>query len=130
VSDTKPDLDALKASAKEAGEAVKAAKDALKADPENKDLAAAVDTAKATAKAANQAVKDASPKDDTPKPKAEKAPKTTMVYSPNRQFTGDTAGITFVNGNGAIPADHPKHGHLVDWFRRHGYTIGGDAPSE
>jgi hypothetical protein len=55
--------------------------------------------------------------------------KTVGVFSPNRQYTGITAGVSFVDGNGIIPADTENIHHLVGWFQDHGYTI-GDAPAE
>lgn len=62
-------------------------------------------------------------------PAKPKAPKDTPVYSPNRSYTGVTAGIEFTDGNGTIPGDHPNYHHLVGWFEDHGYNI-GTQPSE
>lgn len=126
MTDTAPavDLDALKAAAKDAKDAEKAAKKALDADPENATLKDALEAATVAAAAAKEAEKAAKGPKEPAKPKA------TPVYSPNRQFTGDTAGITFVNGNGLIPAEHPNRGHLVTWFKEHGYSIGKEPDAE
>lgn len=41
------------------------------------------------------------------------------IYSPNKQYTGISASVTFVNGVGET--DSP---HLINWFKEHGYTVG------
>jgi len=121
VSDNTPDLAALEAADKEAKEAVKAAKKALDADKDNADLKKAHEDAKAAAKTAADALKAAKP---APEPKG---PKAVPVYSPNRSYTGTTAGVAFVNGNGEIPATD-NQAHLVSWFKNRGYKVGGEAP--
>jgi hypothetical protein len=40
------------------------------------------------------------------------------IYAPNKQYTGVSASVPFVNGVGET-ADP----HLIDWFRTHGYTV-------
>ena len=40
------------------------------------------------------------------------------VYAPNKQYTGVTAGVAFVNGVGEC--GDPWR---LDWFRRKGYTV-------
>lgn len=44
------------------------------------------------------------------------------IYAPNKQYTGISAGVPFVNGAGET--DDP---HLIDWFKAHGYEVEGDA---
>ena len=39
------------------------------------------------------------------------------VYAPNKQYSGISAGIPFVNGEADVPKER------VDWFRTHGYTV-------
>ena len=40
------------------------------------------------------------------------------VHSPNKQYTGTSASVSFCNGIGET--DNP---HLLDWFRAHGYIV-------
>jgi hypothetical protein len=40
------------------------------------------------------------------------------IYSPNKDYNGVSAGITFVNGVGET--DIP---HLITWFMESGYTV-------
>lgn len=40
------------------------------------------------------------------------------VYSPNKDYTGVSASVPFCNGAGET--DDP---YLLDWFRKHGYTV-------
>jgi hypothetical protein len=40
------------------------------------------------------------------------------VYAPNKQYTGVSAGVTFINGIGET-----SDPHLLEWFREHGYTV-------
>lgn len=42
----------------------------------------------------------------------------TKVFAPNKQYTGLSAGVTFVNGVGET-----DKAHVLDWFREHGYTV-------
>lgn len=46
------------------------------------------------------------------------------VYSPNKDYTGVSASVPFCGGVGET--DDP---YLLDWFRKHGYTVEetGDA---
>lgn len=43
------------------------------------------------------------------------------IYAPNKQYTGVSAGVTFVNGVGET-----SDPHLLEWFREHGYTVEGE----
>jgi hypothetical protein len=103
-----------------------------------KDAAAAKAAEKAAAEAAQASATPAAPAAapaPTPEPAEPKAGKSkdVAVYSPNRQYTGITAGVSFVDGNGIIPADTENIHHLVGWFKDHGYTTGkppADDPSE
>lgn len=47
------------------------------------------------------------------------------IYAPNKQYTGISASVPFANGVGetSIP-------HLMDWFKKHGYTVVLDATEE
>lgn len=40
------------------------------------------------------------------------------VIAPNKEYTGVSASVPFVNGEGET--DNP---HLIQWFREHGYTV-------
>jgi hypothetical protein len=40
------------------------------------------------------------------------------IYAPNKQYTGISAGVNFINGFGET--DNP---HLIDWFKKHGYNV-------
>lgn len=40
------------------------------------------------------------------------------VYSPNKDYTGVSASVPFCGGVGET--DDP---YLLDWFRKHGYTV-------
>lgn len=40
------------------------------------------------------------------------------VYSPNKDYTGVSASVPFCSGVGET--DDP---YLLDWFRKHGYTV-------
>jgi hypothetical protein len=41
-----------------------------------------------------------------------------IINTPNKEFTGISASVTFINGTGKT--DNP---YLVEWFREHGYEI-------
>lgn len=43
------------------------------------------------------------------------------IYAPNRQFTGVSASVNFINGVGETGDPH-----LLHWFKTHGYTIEGE----
>ena len=40
------------------------------------------------------------------------------IYAPNENYTGSSAGVTFVNGVGET--DNP---YLIDWFKERGYRV-------
>ncbi|HHV13212.1 MAG TPA: hypothetical protein GXX75_23340 [Clostridiales bacterium] len=40
------------------------------------------------------------------------------IIAPNKQYTGISASIPFINGQGET--DSPV---LIDWFRQHGYIV-------
>lgn len=44
------------------------------------------------------------------------------ITCPNKQYSGISASITFVNGVGET--DEPK---LIEWFREHGYEVEGEV---
>lgn len=47
------------------------------------------------------------------------------VYAPNKNYSGISASVPFVNGVGEC--DTP---HILDWFRIHGYTVVEDGKAE
>ena len=47
-----------------------------------------------------------------------KATKAAGIYAPNENYSGSSAGVTFVNGVGET--DNP---YLIDWFKDHGYEV-------
>jgi len=40
------------------------------------------------------------------------------IYAPNKEYTGISAGVPFVNGVGET--DKPE---LLEWFETHGYEV-------
>lgn len=46
------------------------------------------------------------------------------IFAPNKQYTGVSAGVTFVNGVGET-----SDPHLLQWFRERGYTV-EDEPKD
>ena len=40
------------------------------------------------------------------------------IYSPNKEYTGTSASVTFIKGVGETEDDH-----LIDWFKSKGYEI-------
>ena len=40
------------------------------------------------------------------------------ILAPNNQYTGTSAGVSFVNGIGET-----KDPYLIDWFAKHKYTV-------
>jgi len=40
------------------------------------------------------------------------------IFCPNEQYSGISASVTFVNGVGET--DNPQ---LIDWFKKHGYSV-------
>lgn len=47
------------------------------------------------------------------------------IIAPNKQYTGTSAGVSFVHGEGET--DNP---HLIEWFESKGYTIDNSAEIE
>lgn len=47
------------------------------------------------------------------------------IIAPNKQYTGTSAGVSFVRGEGET--DNP---HLIEWFESKGYTIDNSAEIE
>lgn len=45
-----------------------------------------------------------------------------VIKSPNQEYTGTSAGVTFVNGVG-----NTDNENLIEWFREHGYEVEIDA---
>ena len=45
-----------------------------------------------------------------------------VIKSPNQEYTGISAGVTFVNGVG-----NTDNENLIEWFRDHGYGVEIDA---
>jgi hypothetical protein len=45
------------------------------------------------------------------------------ILCPNKQYSGVSASVTFVNGVGET--DNPQ---LIDWFKSHGYNVEGSEP--
>jgi hypothetical protein len=43
------------------------------------------------------------------------------IYSPNKQYVGISAGVTFVQGVGEATDEY-----LIDWFKKHGYEVEED----
>ena len=43
----------------------------------------------------------------------------TKVYAPNKSYTGVSAGVTFVNGEGET-----DNKHVLEWFKSKGYSVG------
>ena len=40
------------------------------------------------------------------------------IYAPNEDYTGSSAGVTFVNGVGET-----DNLYLIEWFKDHGYKV-------
>ncbi len=40
------------------------------------------------------------------------------IISPNTQYSGISASVTFINGVGDTSSPH-----LIEWFKEHGYTV-------
>lgn len=47
------------------------------------------------------------------------------ILSPNKEYNGISASVTFVNGVGET--NNPQ---LIDWFKSHGYTVEEDAKKD
>ena len=54
--------------------------------------------------------------------------KTVTIKSPVKDFSGRVGPVRFADGEGKL--DVEKHGHLRDWFRRKGYTVGSSTSSK
>ena len=40
------------------------------------------------------------------------------IYAPNEDYSGSSAGVTFVNGVGET-----DNSHLIEWFKEHGCKV-------
>ena len=40
------------------------------------------------------------------------------IYAPNENYSGSSAGVTFVNGVGET-----NNLYLIEWFKDHGYKV-------
>ena len=40
------------------------------------------------------------------------------IYAPNEDYSGSSAGVTFVKGVGET-----DNSHLIEWFKEHGYKV-------
>lgn len=47
------------------------------------------------------------------------------ITTPNKNYTGESAGVNFINGEGVS-----KDGKSVDWFRKKGYLVEPIEPKE
>ena len=47
------------------------------------------------------------------------------VYAPNKNYTGISAGVTFVNGVGET-----DNKHVLEWFKSKGYSVGEEIKGE
>lgn len=47
-----------------------------------------------------------------------------VIKSPNQEYTGTSAGVTFVNGVGNTDTDNEN---LIEWFRERGYEVEEDS---
>ena len=47
------------------------------------------------------------------------------VYAPNKNYTGISAGVTFVNGEGET-----DNNHVLEWFKSKGYSVGEERNDE
>nr|DAI40704.1 MAG TPA: hypothetical protein [Caudoviricetes sp.] len=45
-----------------------------------------------------------------------------VIKSPNQEYTGTSAGVTFVNGVG-----NTDNENLIEWFRGRGYEVEEDS---
>ena len=45
-----------------------------------------------------------------------------VIKSPNQEYTGTSAGVTFVNGVG-----NTDNENLIEWFRERGYEVEEDS---
>lgn len=49
------------------------------------------------------------------------------IYAPNADYTGVTAGVAFVNGEGEVKKDDHQR---IAWFRERGFGIGKRSDAE
>lgn len=42
----------------------------------------------------------------------------TKILAPNKQYTGVSASISFVNGEGST-----ENPYIIEWFKKHGYEV-------
>lgn len=48
-----------------------------------------------------------------------------QIIAPNKDYTGESASVTFVKGVGET-----SDAYLIEWFRTHGYTVIEDKAAE
>ena len=48
-----------------------------------------------------------------------------QIIAPNKDYTGESASVTFIKGVGET-----SDAYLIEWFRTHGYTVIEDEAAE
>lgn len=48
-----------------------------------------------------------------------------QIIAPNKDYTGESASVTFVKGVGET-----SDAYLIEWFKEHGYTVIEDEAAE
>lgn len=48
-----------------------------------------------------------------------------QIIAPNKDYTGESASVTFVKGVGET-----SDAYLIEWFKEHGYTVIDDEATE
>lgn len=48
-----------------------------------------------------------------------------QIIAPNKDYTGESASVTFVKGVGET-----SDAYLIEWFKEHGYTVIYDEAAE
>lgn len=48
-----------------------------------------------------------------------------QIIAPNKDYTGESASVTFVRGVGET-----SDAYLIEWFKEHGYTVIDDEATE
>lgn len=48
-----------------------------------------------------------------------------QIIAPNKDYTGESASVTFVRGVGET-----SDAYLIEWFKEHGYTVIEDEAAE
>lgn len=48
-----------------------------------------------------------------------------QLIAPNKDYTGESASVTFVKGVGET-----SDAYLIEWFKEHGYTVIDDEAAE